>query len=379
MIVKSLLLICLSGALFSCAGLSKYEPRREFVVNAFWAQDTLAHPNPAFRKINRMTPVVYKNSIIVGNAYDGLISYDLSSQRELWRVPIQFGIEASAVAAGDWLFVGSNNGKMYSIDMSNGNISWSFDTKSEVVAAPLLQGGAVYFVTGGQSLYALEAGSGKQLWVHSRQDTSNIMTIRGGSTPAFADGLVYAGFSDGTLVALNAKTGTEQWEITLNRNTRFKDIDSGPVIEGEYIYINSYDDQVYCIAKDKGDIIWSAKFGGISTPILTAETVIVTSSRGEIAALNKKTGAEIWKRSSKLGILTEPLLYEDLVVAGESQGKLLFLNTQTGAEVASFEPGRGVFSKPMAHRNSLYFISGEGNVYGLKAFYDTKSSIYYLK
>lgn len=377
--MKFWLLICLTGGLISCSGLPKYEPRREFVVNAFWAQDTLAHPNPAFRKINRMTPVIYKNSVIVGNAYDSLISYDLSSLREIWRLPIELGVEASAVTAGDWLFVGSNSGKIYSVDMSSGSVAWSFDTKSEALAQPLLHAGVLYFVTGGQSLYALDAGSGKQLWIHNRQDTSNIMTIRGGSTPAVSDGLIYAGFSDGTLVALNAKTGTEQWEVTLNRNSRFKDIDSGPVIEGEYLYINSYDDQIYCIAKDKGDIIWSAKFGGISTPVLTADMVLATSSRGEIVALNKKDGTEIWKRTSKLGIMTEPLLYEDLVVSGESQGKLLFLKTQTGEEVAAFEPGRGVFSQPVAHRNSLYFISGEGNVYGLKAFYDTKSSIYYLK
>ena len=50
----------------------------------------------------------------------------------------------------------------------------------------------------------------------------------------------------------------------------------------------------------------------------------------------------------------------------------------TGETVGSFEPGRGVFSKPSIFENSIYFISGEGNIYGLRAQYEFKSSIYYL-
>ncbi|AGH95529.1 PQQ-binding-like beta-propeller repeat protein [Pseudobdellovibrio exovorus] len=375
------LTFCSSIFLVGCVSSLKdrVEPNKEFRVNAYWAQDTLAKANHAFRKVNRMTPVIHENLIIIGNAYDGLVAYDKETKYEKWRIPIDLGVEASAISVSDFLFIGSNNGKMYSIDLSKGVEVWAFDTKSEIVAEPLLQDGILYFVSGSQSLYALDASTGKQLWVHNRQETSNIMTVRGGSKPAFKDGLIYAGFSDGTLVALNAKTGTEQWEVSLNRNTRFRDIDASPVFDGDFIYINSYDDHLYCIAKSDGQIIWESPIGGFSTPLVTSEVVYVTSSRGEIAALDKKSGQEKWKYSSKNGILTDPLAYEDLIVTGESRGKLLFLQKDSGAIVNSFEPGRGVFSKPSLEGDRFYFISGEGNIYGLKAYYDTKSSIYYLK
>lgn len=352
---------------------------KQFRVNAYWVQDTLARPNHAFRKINRMTPVVYENLIVIGNSYDGLVAYDKQTKYERWRINIDLGIEASATLVSDYLFIGSNNGKMYSVDLSRGVVLWAFDTKSELVAEPLLQDGILYFVSGSQSLYALDAGTGKQLWVHNRQETSNIMTVRGGSKPAFKDGLVYAGFSDGTLVALNAKTGSEQWEISLNRNTRFKDIDASPVFDGDFIYVNSYDDHLYCLSKSNGQILWESPNGGFSTPLVNENKVYVTSSKGELAALDKKSGQEIWKYSTKHGILTDPLAYEDLIVTGESQGKLLFISKETGKLISSYEPGRGVFSKPSVDGTGIYFISGEGNIYGLKAYYDTKSSIYYLR
>lgn len=350
-------------------------------VTPFWVQDTLSQSNNGFRKINRMTPLIYKNQIVVGNALDGLVSYDLNSKTELWRIAIPFGIEASGYLAKDILFVGSNNGKMYSIDLTNQQILWFFDTKSEIVAEPLLVNGVLYFISGSQSVFALDASTGKQQWTYNRQDTANVMTIRGGSRPAYSNGFIYFGFSDGSLVSFNAKTGTPQWEISLNRNTRFKDIDSSPIIDGDAIYINSYDDSLYCLSKNKGEILWKSKMGGASTPILFSDKIITSSSRGELASLSKKDGTILWKTKTTEGIFVDPALFKGLVVAGESQGKLNFFDVLTGELKGSFEPGRGVFSKAAVavDKNSVFFISGEGNVYGVHAEYNNKSSIYYLK
>ncbi len=380
--IKPSLLILIVSAIFvsGCSMISKINEKsnRKFVVNAQWVQDTLAKKNNEFRKINRMSPVIYKNTVVVGNSIDGLVSYDLGTKNVKWRLNIPYGVEASAASIKDRLFVGSNNGRMYSVNLQNGEIVWSFESKSELVSEPLLNEGVLYFVSGSQALYALDAATGKQLWIHSRQDTTSSMTIRGGSRPSIANDVVYVGFSDGALVALNAKTGTEQWEITLNRNTKFKDIDASPVIDGDFIYVNSFDDKVYCLSREKGEIVWNAPYGGPTTPLVSGAHVFVTSSKGELVSLTKKDGNLAWSRKTSEGIFSEPSLFNDLVVTGETQGKLLFFNKTTGETVGSFEPGRGVFSKPSIFDNLIYFVSGEGNVYGLKAQYEFKSSIYYL-
>jgi outer membrane protein assembly factor BamB len=217
------------------------------------------------------------------------------------------------------------------------------------------------------------------MWIYSRQDTSGGMTVRGGSKPALHQGVLYVGFSDGSIVAINSKTGSEQWEQLLNRNTKFKDIDASPVIDGEQMFINSYDDKLYALSTAKGEILWSAPYGGASTPLVTEDTVYTSSSKGEFVALNRKNAELLWKKSTRKGVFIDPLLYGDLVVSGESQGKLVFFNKKDGEIVGSFEPGRGVFSKPALFKDRLYFISGEGNIYGVEAKYQSKSSIYYLK
>ena len=372
--------ICAASIALALTSCTTFDAgKKDFKVTPLWAQDTLSSPNHKFRKVNRMTPVIYKNSVVIGNSYDGLVSYNLDTKNTNWKAPIDLGVEASGAMVRDTLFIGSNNGKIYSIDLIDGEINWSFDTKSEAVSEPLLDEGVLYFITASQSVYALDAVSGKQQWIYSRQDTSGGMTIRGGSKPAISEGILYVGFSDGAVVAISAKTGTEQWEITLNRNTKFKDIDSSPVIVGDLVYINSYDDKLYCLSKAKGEILWSSPYGGASTPLVVGETLFTTSSKGDFVALQKQDAKLLWQKSTKNGVFIDPLDFGDLVVTGESQGKLLFINKLNGETLGSFEPGRGVFSKPVVHRDKLYFISGEGNIYGIEAKYESKSSIYYLK
>ena len=118
--------------------------------------------------------------------------------------------------------------------------------------------------------------------------------------------------------------------------------------------------------------------GVLPTRTLDSASSLFTRS-GDLVALAKKDGTILWKRKAADGIFTDPVAYDDLIIAGETQGKLLFLNATNGEVVGFFEPGRGVFSRPSIFENLVYFISGEGNVYGLRAKYENKASIYYLK
>ena len=365
----------------SSASLEKEDPLAHIELSSFWVQDTLAKPNTAFRKINRMSPLIYKDQLITGNAIDGLNAYRIEDHSLVWNLPIQNGVEAPGLIINDRLFVGANNGKLYSVNLTNGQIIWNFDTKSEIVAEPILIEGVLYFLSGSQSVFAVDAVSGKQLWTYNRQDTSSLMTVRGGSKPSYAGGFLFVGFSDGSVVSLNAKTGTPQWEITLNRNSRFKDIDSSPVIDGDLLFINSYDDQIYCLSRAKGEIIWKAPFGGSSTPMVLGDRLFTTSSKGDLLSLSKKDGTVFWKKKTMNGIFIDPAAYKGLVVTAESQGRVSLFDSLTGEERASFEPGRGVFSKPtvLAQKNQIYFMSNEGNVYGLKVKKKKNVSLYYLK
>lgn len=342
--------------------------KREYAVKTAWVRRTTEKENLGFRKINRMTPVIAGDLIIQGNGLDGIVAYNRESGREKWRLSIENGVEPSATLIRDRLFVGASDGNFYSIEASTGIVQWTFGTKAENLSAPLLEDGNIYFLAGNNVFYALDAATGKQLWLYSRQDTSQF-SIRGGSQAALRNGVLYVGFSDGSLVALNAKTGSAIWEVQLNRNKRFRDVDATPVIDGNQIYIAAYDDKLYCISADKGEVLWRIEGGSYSGVTLFGDKIYYPTTNNEIIALKKASGEKAWSYSLKNGLATQIQIYKGALVFGESQGSLRFLETATGSELGSMEPGRGILSAPQVdEKNSrVYFISGEANLYAIDA------------
>lgn len=359
--------LALSFSVLSCQYLAKKSDIKEDLkVSAFWVQDTLKEPNVGYRKVNRFAPILYKDLIVVANGLEGLIAYDIYDKIKKWSVGINHGVEAPGAVINSRLFVGGLNGVFYSIDLDTAKIVWEFDTRSEVVSEPLIQDGLVYFLSGSNILYCLDAINGRQIWVYNRQDTATQMTIRGGAKPSYSQGQIYQGFSDGSLVSLNAKTGTPQWEVLLNRNSKFKDLDASAVIDGDTIFINSYDDKLYALSKSSGSILWKSDFGGATAPLVVSDRLIYTSSKGHLMVVTKKSGDLLWKISNLKGVATEPINHKGLIVIGESQGAILFYDLVTGELKGNFDPGRGILGRITSDKNKrVYFISGEANIYGL--------------
>lgn len=344
-----------------------------------WVQDSLSSPNHFYRKVNFFTPIFYKDALLVANAIDGVASYNRSNQSVNWKLKLKFGVEASGILSGQYLYVGGLDGIMYAINADNGEIKWKYDTKAEITSAPLFSNNILYFLNGANTLFSLEAQTGKQIWIYNRQETTTKMTVRGGSRPTYQNGVIYSGFSDGALVAINASTGTPLWEVTLNQNGRFKDIDATPIVDDENIYINSYDDKLYCLSKSNGSILWKYNTGGATAPVTTGNKLFFSTSTGSVVALNKKTGALEWKKDDIQGIATEPIIVKGFLAYGESQGPIKVVDLLTGQTKAAFDPGKGIMSKLSSDgANGLYFISGEANFYQVNIVPVTKGMIPYL-
>ena len=355
---------------------TKSSKARSYQVKTAWIRQTTAKDNLGFRKSNRMTPILAGHLVIQGNGLDGIVAYDRQSGAKAWALRIANGVEPSAALIRDRLFVGASDGNFYSIVASSGQILWSFPTKAENLSAPLLEDGNVYFLAGNNVFYALDAATGRQLWLYSRQDTAQF-SIRGGSKAAFKNGILYVGFSDGSLVALNSKTGAVQWELQLNKNKRFRDVDATPVIDGNQLYVASYDDKLYCISLDKGEVLWRVDGGSYSAVTIIGDKIIYPTTQGDVVALKKSNGNKLWAFKISEGIATQVVDYSGVVVFGESQGKLQFIDPTTGARLGSMEPGRGILSTPQVDEkaNRVYFISGEANLFAIDAGWASNPSL----
>jgi polyvinyl alcohol dehydrogenase (cytochrome) len=139
---------------------------------------------------------------------------------------------AQPAVAGGRLFVGSQNGTVYSLDAKTGCIYWTFSVqggaRTGMVVGPreVGRGFAVYFGDTSANAYAVDAATGEKLWVRKVEEHP-LARITG--TPTLYEGRLYVGVSSyeesqssdkdyqcctfrGSLSALDAKTGAVLWK-----------------------------------------------------------------------------------------------------------------------------------------------------------------------
>ena len=357
-----------------------HSEKPEFVVN--WVKPTYNEDFKVHRKMNRMTPLVTEDLIIQGNNLDDLVAYKRTSGREVWRREYKGGVEAGATFFKNRLYVTTNDGTVEALDIKTGNSIWSFVTSSENISAPVLdtQTGLLYFQNAQNIVFCLDAESGKQVWIYSKNDAT-LLTIRGAATPTLGQGQVYVGFSDGSFVALKASSGQVVWDQSLNRNKKFRDIDAQAVVYKDLVIVSGYDDKVYAIDAVRGTIAWSYPVGSYVAVTIVNGQLYVGSTNGSIVKLKADSGELVWTYSDVKGIPTQVVVTDEFVIFGESQGKLKVLNAADGKFLSSFEPGRGIFSKPYMDesRSEIYFISGEAYLYNLKLVKNPVQSFSYIR
>ncbi len=348
-------------------GCSMLQPRsRELVLRKDWVRQTWEGNYMSYRLSHQSSPIAYQDMIIQGNAIDGVTAYNRKRGNLLWRMNVQNGVASGLQEANGRLYFGGSDGQFYCIDALTGKLNWSFPTRVENLSEPLVTEGVVYFLSGNDTLYALNADTGKQNWVYVRNNASEL-SIRGGSRPVLQQGSLYIGFADGYLVALHARDGTIAWERQLNTNIRFKDVDSTPVIDGNSIFVSGFDNALYSLTKQTGQIQWRLEGGSSYPATLDSDRLYYATSTGQVRAVNKQSGNMIWEVPVKKGIATRPVRFKEYLVFGETAGDLRVVQPNDGKDVISYTPRLGVNSAalPYVETNHIYFMSNHGNLYSM--------------
>src|ERR1700751_438707 len=93
-------------------------------------------------------------------------------------------------------------------------VKWQFHTKAQVLSSPAVAGNTVYFGSNDHRLYAVDLESGAKKWEFKTDG-------RVASSPAVANGLVYFLSYDSNFYAVDAATGTLKWKFKTEGERRF--------------------------------------------------------------------------------------------------------------------------------------------------------------
>jgi eukaryotic-like serine/threonine-protein kinase len=243
-------------------------------------------------------------------------------------------------------------------NVGNLSVKWTYTTGSGpgIYSSAAVVDGVVYIGSDDDSIYALKAETGAELWSYQTGGFVNY------SSPAIADGVVYVGSWDDNVYALSARTGAKLWSFTTGNY-----IDSSPAVANGVVYIGSADGYLYALNAETGAKVWS--FNPVAPPyankVTSSATVVngvVYSTMGQsIYALNASTGAVLWSYTTTAIVDGSPTVDNNIVYFGSEdyQATNLFaLNATTGAEVWTYSTGEYVsYPTPAIAHGIVYFAS----------------------
>lgn len=242
----------------------------------------------------------------------GLSVEDIPTLELRWAFGFPGGVSAfgEPSVVGGRLFVGSDNGHVYSLDAQSGCVHWSFRAEAGVRNSPLVaaldmagEGAgelrhAVFFGDLKANLYALDANNGALIW---QQQADSHLTARMTASPAYHEGVLYVPMSAweegagraesyacctfrGSVAAYEALSGQRLWKTyTINeipQPTR----------------INSAGTQLYAPA---GGAVWNTPLIDVANQRLyvgtgNAYTEPAPDSTDAVLALNLADGELLW-------------------------------------------------------------------------------------
>lgn len=185
-------------------------------------------------------------------------------------------INSAPTVSGGAVYIGSDDGGLYKLRLSDGKILWTARTGGPVYAPPVVADGVAYFASWDGHVYAVRTSNGKRVW-RTRVDEQVSAPL------ALAKGKLYGGaaFPDCPLFSLDAKTGK-----LLHSFTTYGGFDAGPVISGDTLYIGSYDDNFYAVNIDTFEIKWKRRMRDPirATAAVANNTVFAADMKGRLFA-----------------------------------------------------------------------------------------------
>jgi outer membrane protein assembly factor BamB len=334
--------------------------------------------------------------VFVGSSDRGLYALRAEDGGALWRFETLGFVQCQPLydAASDAVYFGSNDGALYRVDAKNGRLAWRFMTNAEVARRPVLSGGVLYVTNANDTLLALEPDTGKLLW-HQHRSPAMGMEVAGYAGPAVFHDKVYTGFSDGTVLAFDSKTGAERWqpvdlsaeaEQTLGEVPAQLDVDTTPVPDqieaGAVVYVASYAGGVYALDSETGAQVWSnSGVFGVSDLFLWNEparparpgepepvphkVLIASSGTSGLWGLDPETGKERWRRRLPHGGVSSPVPMRGALLISASQLGVFLVSPLGGELIDGIHIAEGVSMTPAVFGSRAFVLTNGGRFLGL--------------
>ncbi len=301
-------------------------------------------------------------------------------------------------------YVGSDNGYTYALNAVTGKLIWAHYGWNMTMSNPLVVDGRVYVTTGSayfnyantmlylhgkrptrgpglNSIYALEAKTGRQVWVYHFPGEAM-------PTAAYENGFLYIGTGDGHVYKLNAATGKPAW---ISDIVSFVSMSSA-VLNNKYLFLGgTHPNFFYALDKKTGKVAWKmmlprlvATGMGDCTPayadglVIQEATIDTGDPRAPVAnvllAFDADTGKIVWQKRFAKGPVPPAMKTATPMIAGGRvyegspvTGDYYAVDLTTGRQIWQLHLGAQIRAGAALASGILYLPYKSGDIAAIRA------------
>lgn len=241
---------------------------------AAWTMYAMA-PGHNARHASTFPPVAWTYTV------PGAAAVEAHSGKLLSRTMIRdlVGFPIGVAVVNDTVYATNDDGFLYAVQARSGKLKWRFRAFNQLMGTPIVakvNGHTAVFVGSGNSvftyshavnfakpgtrvirgnglsaIFAVDADSGKQLWVHPTQGQNM-------PTPVYYHGHLLFGNGDGHVYALDAASGKQVWKTDI---TSFVSMSSATLDPHSSVLVmgGTFPSRIYGLDANSGKLLWSVK------------------------------------------------------------------------------------------------------------------------
>ena len=306
---------------------------------------------------------------------DAVVSaFDIAGGRRVWRFDTRQEDDDSTNVGGGLaidqgtLYTVNGLAEAVALDAAKGTVRWRSKFGSPTRSAPTVVEGRLFFTTIEDRLLALAADDGRQLW--SYQSANATTSILGRPAPAYATGLVVAGFGSGELAALRADSGGVAWTDTLAATVGggniadFSAIRGLPLVGDGRVYAIGLGGLAVAVDMPSGRRLWERSVAGEDSPWAAGDWLFVVSLDQRMAAVSRADGRVAWvtdlPRWENPEKQKDPITWYGPLLAGD---RLIVAGTNHQALAASPDTGEILGQQELSGAASLGPVVADGTVF----------------
>lgn len=318
--------------------------------------------------------ILSDNRVLLGLLGEGVQMRDLRSGAILWSHVSRIGVGAELLVVDPYVYVASMDANVTKLRVDTGEVLWTRKLNVESTGGLAMEAGVLYVTSTDNALWALDEKSGSPLWSYRRPSPNGSLywSLKGSSKPVIsADGTkIFAGFSDGAVVAINARGGDLAWErVIQSRSNLFKDADLGPVIsaDGGTLYVGQVDGDLVALNSRDGGILWKRALQAVSSPSFSDDNkdLYVSSLSGELHQIRAADATVAWTISyPSYGLASRVTpIRKGLVAVAWTSGPVTVLDSTNGKIIWQSQDKIQSVAAPASDGERLLVLSTRNQLY----------------